>query len=201
MNFDSFLKNNLHYIREKLNLDILKQKDDQFSILQSLFGVNDLEIITYIFDFAKEHYPALFLQKCYGIIFLVDLIISNTDLNTIKYVFDFTKNNYPFLFLEKDDYGRTILQFLGWNKCSKTFKYVLDFVKNHFPQLFFEKNWLGDAIPYFNISNNDVCITGKHIKYFEFIEQNFPEILTNETEFYFPSDNNIVLPLTFQIQN
>jgi len=91
---EEFFKNDLNYIKENLNLDLLKQKDVYgYTILHHFLKINkDVETIKYIFDFTQKNYPSLFLEKnnC-GSTIIHYLFIYNNDLETIKYVIDFTK--------------------------------------------------------------------------------------------------------------
>lgn len=157
-----FLKNDLNYIKENLNINILKEKDeDRCTILHNLFWVNK-------------------------------------DLETIKYVFVFTKKECPSLFLEKSNNENTILHYLFWyNEDLEIIKYVLDFTKLNFPSLFLEKNNSRSSIFHSYFLNKS--FKGKY--FFDFTKNNIPEILSeNYSEKYY-SKYNLILPLTFQIQN
>jgi len=112
--FRNFLKNDLNYIKEKLNVKILNQKNNgRSTFLHYLFWKNNyLETFKYVLEFTKTNCPSLFLEKdIHGRTILHYFFWDNNDLETFKYVLDFTKK-YPSLFLEKDNDGRTIFHYL-----------------------------------------------------------------------------------------
>lgn len=102
MNFEKFFSQDLNYIKENLNVNILTQKDDHVKILHYFFYlVRDLEIIKYVLDFTKHNCPSLFLERnIYGRTILHCLFDSRQDAEIIEYVLDFAKINYPIMFQE-----------------------------------------------------------------------------------------------------
>jgi len=123
----------------------------------------------------------------------------NKDLETFKYVLIFTKKECPRLFLEKYNYGIPIIHYLFyWNNNLEIIKYVLDFTQKNYPSLFLEKTISGCTFfEYYFSYNYHYEKTTKYISFFT--KNNFPEILSDKRKFSF--EENLILPLTFQIKN
>jgi len=164
-----------------LNLEIKMQFDNFFQ--------NDTKYI-------KEN---LINQKdIYGNTILHCLIQRKKNLKLISSIFDFTMINCSSLFLEKNINGYTFLHFICIQDL-EIFKYVFDFTKRNCPNLFLEKNNFRKTFYCCILSCNRKLNIDKYI--FQIIKNNIPEILSDAIiKEYFPK-KNLILPLTFQIQN
>jgi len=197
----------------KLSLDSVKYRDDTGNtIFHLILKYSDIEKIKECLQFMKKHSLIPEKNYCDSTILHYFFLSDQKNLETIKYVFEFLIFHSPKMFLEKNNVGDTFLiNFLAYNYNLKTkIKYVFGFINNNFPSLFFEKNNYGQTfINYFTINEDP-----ETIKYFlNFVRNNIPEILTDALlierskreifygKVYKNPNYNLILPLTFQIQN
>jgi len=190
MDFKKFLRQDLSVIKDKLTLEILKQKTSSGeTILYELFH-SELPVVKYFFEFCKEHSHESLLEKnnIWETI-LHRLVEYSISLPTVKYVFKFYKENYPNYFLEKTFESETILHYLTkFNTSLSVVKYVFKFYKENYPNYFLEKDFLGTSILYSVFRIHAKCLPV--IKYvFNFHKKHFPSLFLEKTNF---AGNNIL---------
>jgi len=145
MDFEKFLSQDLSVIKQELNVDFLKQKDDNgYTIIVDLFYYsNSLKLVKYVFKFCKIYQKTLFLEKSnFNNTILNHLFsCSHDSVSVTKYVFKFCILNCPYLFLQKNFIGKIFLSILIYSRyITPKIKYGLKFSSLNFPEISIHTN-------------------------------------------------------------
>jgi len=176
-----FLKEDLSVVKQKLNVDHIKDGLYNKNLL-FLFHYNcNLDVFKYFFYFCKKHRPNLFLEKDdYQNTFLQCLTNADVNEDVVKFVLKFCRKHYPTLFLEKNIEGTTFLEYVEFDLEDKyrikflkinfyKIKYIFKFCKKHYPELFLEKEILNKLTDFYRSQS---LISTKYV--FKFYIKNFP---------------------------
>jgi len=195
-----FLKEDLRVVKKELNLELLKEKDeDGYILLQCLFYyTNSLDVVKYVFKMYKLHFPELFSKKDnFGRTIIDKLFFYNNykSLPIIKYALNFFKKHYHNLFIEKYNerekilyYSYSFLNCILTNSRQLSLKYVFNFYMRNFPSFFLILKAF--IIDYSSFSLNYIILYEIISTFYKY---NFPEKSVNT--------NNFILPLMMEIQN
>jgi len=133
MDFEKFLYQNIKTIKEKISLDLIKQKDDYGNILLHYVNGDDFAapgspIIKYILKFYKRNNPSLVFLKNNDGHTIINWI---PPYHSIKFVYKFCILYFPYVLLEL---RLTPFEYNFFGHLIHI-KYVINYLKYNFPEM------------------------------------------------------------------